>query len=956
VQFAGARTTNHPLRNGPVEDVNIYVVYDDSGQGACRLELDANAALYDEEYLERLQRRFLQLLSVLSDPAEFVGRMDILLPEERQRIREGWNKTSVDYPKNGRVNELFEAQSQRTPDRIAATFGEHRLTYRQLSEQAARLARHLSALGVNANDRVALHIERSADILIALLGILKAGAAYVPLDPTYPRERLEFILSDCRPRVLLTEQKLKDRLGLSDASVLFMDALPPEPAFVASAPVAGDLAYVIYTSGSTGQPKGVRITHNSLVNFLCAMQREPGITAEDRLLAVTSISFDIAALELFLPLIVGAEVIIAPADVASDGRRLAALMRSSDVSVMQATPSTWRMLLSAGWEGSAGLKILCGGEAWPVELANALLSRCSALWNMYGPTETTVWSAAARIMARQRVDIGPPTANTTFYVMDQSGQLVPPGIPGELYIGGDGVARGYLNKPELTSERFVADPFRETPGRLYRTGDRVRQLSDGRLEFLGRFDNQVKVRGFRIELGEIEAVLRSHPSVQDAVATAADDGEGGRRLVAFVTPNGEADLPIGSLRELLRQRLPPYMTPAAIIRVEAFPLTPNGKIDRNQLALSDDRANRTSDSVFVAPRTVLEKLVADLWRGCLQVREIGVHDNFFDLGGDSLSTVQLTLEIERAAGVCIPSSSIFEAPTVGEMAKALADQKPKTGYSPLVPLRPGRNAPPVFMIPSMFGSVAELIPIARALAGQFPIYGIQARGLDGAEPPHDRVEAMADCYVEAVKRVQPHGPYFFVGKCFGGVVAIEMARRLLEDGEEIGLLAALDAFPHPRFWPIRLRMGHFGVPLVRNSFGTLRTRRLRDIAGRIAHAPQKFAMIAKGELSFLNPPETLPFVAKAVFQAAVEAQAQYEPSYYPGKVDFLMCGYHKFVPNAHSWVWRKWVGAHEEASLPIESHSEPKRAHDVASWVFDRLQRATSPPARSAYQAAIVSG
>jgi len=398
------------------------------------------------------------------------------------------------------------------------------------------------------------------------------------------------------------------------------------------------------------------------------------------------------------------------------------------------------------------------------------------------------------------------------------------------------------------------------------------------------------------------------------------------------------------------------MTPAAIIRVEAFPLTPNGKIDRNQLALSDDRANRTSDSVFVAPRTVLEKLVADLWRGCLQVREIGVHDNFFDLGGNSLSIVQLTLEIERAAGVCIPSSSIFEAPTVGEMAKALADQKPKTGYSPLVPLRPGRNAPPVFMIPSMFGSVAELIPIARALAGQFPIYGIQARGLDGAEPPHDRVEAMADCYVEAVKRVQPHGPYFFVGKCFGGVVAIEMARRLLEDGEEIGLLAALDAFPHPRFWPIRLRMGHFGVPLVRNSFGTLRTRRLRDIAGRIAHAPQKFAMIAKGELSFLNPPETLPFVAKAVFQAAVEAQAQYEPSYYPGKVDFLMCGYHKFVPNAHSWVWRKWVGAHEEASLPIESHSEPKRAHDVASWVFDRLQRATSPPARSAYQAAIVSG
>lgn len=921
-QFAGARSTNHPVRNGPVDDINIYVVYDESGEGACQVKFDANPALYDADELEHLLRRYLQLLSALDDPDELVGRLEILPSEEREFLLKHWNRTDAAYPAKSSINELIEIQSQRAPDRVAATFGERQLTYRQLEERAADLARHLSALGVTAGDHVALHVERSLDMLVGLLGILKSGAAYVPLDPGYPRERLEYILGDCRPRVLLTERRLRDRLRTMGAAELLIDELPPVPPDSGPTPKAGDLAYLIYTSGSTGHPKGVQVPHKAFVNFLYAMQREPGIASNDKLLAVTSLSFDIAGLELFLPLICGAEVVIAPADIVSDGRSLAALIRSSGATIMQATPATWRMLLSSGWEGGEGLTILCGGEAWPVGLANALLPRCSALWNMYGPTETTVWSAAARIEAGQPVHIGPPMANTTFYVLDPRGQLAPLGIPGELYIGGDGVARGYHNKPELTAERFVPDPFSAAEGRrLYRTGDQVRQLPSGRLEFLGRLDHQVKVRGFRVELGEIEAVLRSHPSVQDAVAVAADDGDGHRRLAAFVTAKQE-EVSVDRLKELIRQRLPPYMMPAAIVRLLDMPLTPNGKIDRKSLALRDDWAQRPSDVLPEAPHSPLEQLVADLWRKCLQVRQIGSHDNFFDLGGDSLLAVKLTMEIEQATGVSVPANWIFDAPTVSEMAKLVASQKPRGRYSPLVLLRSGAGAP-LFMVPSMFGSVEELLPIAQAFPDDVPVYGIQAKGLSGEEPPHDRVEAMAEFYADAIMRLQPKGPYSVVGKCFGGLVAIEIARCLLARGQDVGLLGGLDTLPHPRFWPLRLRTAYYGRRFVRNSIASLRTRGFRD----------------KGDMAFSAARQTLPLAAKSVFQAAVVAQAEYKPRPYPGKLNFLMCGYDGFVPNAHSSVWKKWVGGLEEGSLPRECHTDARRSEGAALWIFDRLPR-----------------
>jgi len=948
--FAGARATTVPISNGPVDDLNIHVVNDQSEEGGWRVEFDANPALYDQAMLTRLQRRFLHLLASLKDPADVVGRLDILPPDERREILVAWNATRSAYPHDRHVDDLFAEQARRTPDRVAVACGRQRLTYRELNEKAEDLARHLSSLGVRPGDRVALHVERSADMVAALLGILKADGAYVPLDPNYPQERLALILADSTPRVLVSELGLRGRLDPQGAAILCLDSLPPPPAETAPVrPAAerrgGEPAYVLYTSGSTGRPKGVQIPHRALVNFLTAMRHEPGITADDTLLAVTSLSFDIAALELFLPLIVGAQVTIAPAAVAADGVRLAALLQECAATIMQATPATWRLLLEAGWAGSRTLRILCGGEAWTPELAGELLPRCASLWNMYGPTETTVWSAVARIGRDQPVLIGPPIANTRFYVVDRHGQPVPVGVPGELCIGGDGVADGYLNRPDLTAERFAADPFSDDPAaRMYRTGDRVRSLADGRLEFLGRLDHQVKIRGFRVELGEIETILRSHPAVLDAVVVVRDD-HGERRLAGYVTASGAEPVPVGSLRDLLRRKLPPYMMPDALVTLAALPLTPNGKIDRKALPAPDDRMRRDAGAASVGPRTPLEELLAGLWCESLHLKQVSIHDNFFDLGGDSLAMLRLSLEIERATGRNFPLPWIYDAPTVAGMAEILAGRKAASGYSPLVLLRPGAETPPVFLIHPVGGSTQRLMPIAKSLPGRQPVYGLQARGFDGMEAPFDRVEAMADCYVDAILSVQPRGPYVLAGMCFGGLVAMEVARRLMARGEPIGLLAFLDTYPHPRFWPLRFRFDYLVLRRIREAWAALRASKREEIisylASRIAVLLRKGMGTATGSRSFVKAPDSLPPAVKAVFGGGIAALETYRPHYYPGTVSYLMCGYHTYLPDGPASAWRRLVGR-------LEVHCGP-RAYDedgltnaeyVANWLSDRMQGA----------------
>jgi amino acid adenylation domain-containing protein len=650
-------------------DLSAYI-----GSGADGLDgfVEFRTDLFDPSTVERLARHYETLITaVVDDPDRPISTLTFLTAGERAQLLTAWNATASDYPREQTVPQLFAAQAMRTPEAAALTIGNVTLSYRALADRVRACAVRLRAVGVRPGALVGVHLDRSVDLVVAVLAILDAGGAYVPLDPAFPAERLAFMLDDAQATVLVTERALAGRLAAGSATVVMIDEASPVDAPVAMARVghaAGpdDLAYVLYTSGSTGQPKGVEIPHRALTNFLWAMRRDPGCAAGDVLLAVTTLSFDIAGLELYLPLITGGHVVLASRETATDGRALAAAVARVQPTILQATPATWRMLIEAGWTGTPGLKALCGGEALPPDLADALLERVDELWNMYGPTETTIWSSVERITAGADITIGRPIANTTFYVVDQALQPVPVGVPGELLIGGDGLARGYHGRAALTAEKFIADPFASDPSaRIYRTGDLAKWRADGKVVHLGRLDHQVKLRGFRIELGEIEAALASHPTVQQAVTIVREDRPGQAMLVGYVLPATGATVDATALRAHVRTTLPEYMVPAQIVALEAFPLTPNGKIDRKRLpapAVAVDVATR------VAPRTETERQLAAIWADVLGVSDIGIYEGFFELGGHSLLAVRLLSRIKAVCGVDVPLPVLFAAPSIAAFA------------------------------------------------------------------------------------------------------------------------------------------------------------------------------------------------------------------------------------------------------------------------------------------------
>ena len=595
---------------------------------------------------------------MIADPRHVVSALPLLSETERQRLLVKWNNTRADYPRDKCVHQLIGEQAARTPDAIAAVCGERQLTYAQLETTANRLAHFLRQRGVSTGDRVAICLERSLEMLVGVLGILKSGAAYVPLDPDFPAERIKTVIEDADPALLLTQEDVAARLGMEGGRpatpTVCLDSVWHEMACQSDRPPANtaassDLAYVIYTSGSTGKPKGVEITHRAVVNLLCSMARQPGLTAQDTLLAVTTLAFDIAVLELYLPLCVGARVVLATSEATADGDQLLALLNASGATVMQATPATWRLLLEAGWNAPSKLKILCGGEALPRDLADALLARSASVWNMYGPTETTIWSATSRVEPGPGpVTIGPPIANTEFYVLDAKGQPVPLGVAGELHIGGDGVARGYWIRPQLTAEKFIPDPFRGDPNyRLYKTGDLVRYRPDGMLEFLGRLDTQVKIRGYRIETCEVEAVLKQYPGLRECVVVAREAAPGDTRLIAYLVAPQPAPA-TADLRGFLSTKLPSYMVPSLFVPLEALPRTPNGKIDRRALPSPENAAMQHTHN-GVVPRTPREQLLADICAEVLKVKKVGIHDSLFDLGADSLQLFQIVTRAKDAA-------------------------------------------------------------------------------------------------------------------------------------------------------------------------------------------------------------------------------------------------------------------------------------------------------------------
>ncbi|UOE52123.1 amino acid adenylation domain-containing protein [Mucilaginibacter sp. SMC90] len=712
------------------------------------------------------------------------------------------NNTAADYPKEKALIHLTAAAAHQYPDKVALKFHERTLTYKALNEAANKLAGYLIDQGLKRGDVAGVALDRSPEMVISLLAVMKTGAAYVPLDPEYPKDRIEFMLEDSSARILITSEKYHNHFAANSTEVLIEAALDKFPSYPATEPetvVSGeDLAYILYTSGSTGKPKGVQIRHFSLINFLVSCQTVPGLTPDDKVLAVTTISFDIAGLDLYLPLITGAELLLADSTTAKDGRALVDLVKAEDVTVMQATPFTWRMMLVSGWDSKLPLKVYCGGEAFPKDLVTQLLPKCEEIWNLYGPTETTIYSTIKQITSDEDITIGKPVANTQIYILDEALNNLTDGSIGEIYIGGDGVAVGYLNRAELSAERFVKDIFSPVEGaRMYRTGDLGKIRQDGEIVCLGRIDHQVKVRGYRIELEEIEQNLLKQENIKQAVVIAREDTPGMPRLVAYViSPESKEGIDLknqfDAWQKGLLAVLPEYMVPDDFVVMDMIPITPNGKIDRKALPKPDYNIIYR-EGEFVSPRTDNEKLVARIWQQNMGIEQISILDNFFELGGRSLVAVKIMAAIEQETGRRLPLATLFEHATIEKLAARLEGDE-VISWESLVPIKPDGSKMPLYIVHGAGLNVLLFNALAMNMDAEQPVYGLQARGLNGIDEPLDVMEEIAANYIAEIVAKNPEGPYALAGYSLGGIIAYEMANQLIAAGKEVKMVAMFDTY------------------------------------------------------------------------------------------------------------------------------------------------------------------
>jgi amino acid adenylation domain-containing protein len=756
-----------------------------------------NSDLFDTATIERMAGHFERLLRhALAEPQRCIGQLPLLDEAERDQLLVKWNDTAIAGPAQRTIHELFEDQVARTPKATALVFEDDSLTYAQLNARANRWAHHLIALGVGPDTCVAIALPRGIEMVVALLATLKAGGAYVPLDPDYPTERLAFMLADSAPRVLITQATGRAALGLLlpslavvelDTAARPWDGMPdtnPDARALGLHP--SHLAYVIYTSGSTGMPKGVAIEHRSAANLIewARASFEPSVL--DRTLFSTSLNFDLAVFECFVPLCSGAAVCLV---------RNALVMQNSpqEVTLINTVPSALSALVDAHAIPQSVHTVNVAGEPLKRELVQRIFDHSSVhtVCNLYGPSETTTystWCAMDRTTGFHP-SIGRPIAHTRIYILDAHGALVPAGVAGEIHIGGAGVARGYLNRPDLTAERFVPDPFAAEPGaRLYKTGDLGRWRADGTIEFLGRNDHQVKIRGFRIELGEIEARLLELPGVREAAVLAREDLPGEKRLVAYVA--GENALQPEALRTHLGASLPEYMVPAAYVQLDALPLTPNGKLDRRALPAPEGDAYGTR--AYEAPQGELESTFAAIWSELLGVERIGRHDNFFALGGHSLLALQAVSRLSRRLGREVPVHVLFSTPTVAALAHEIGKPDGPEEFRHIVTIRSSGSHAPLFIIHAGDGEVGYAFDLAPHLPADRPLYALAAIGFADGEAPLSDVEAMASAYVRAMRSVQPHGPYHLVGWSSGGMIAYEIAAQLLSADEQVGFVGVID--------------------------------------------------------------------------------------------------------------------------------------------------------------------
>jgi amino acid adenylation domain-containing protein len=823
VDVESRESTNYPL---------TLLVQDG---GALALRLFCERGRFERAAGARLAGQLRCLLAALAgDLTARVGEVSALAPGERHQLLCEWNAgrdagwgaerdAGPAMPAAATLLGLVTRQAARTPAAVAVVQGGESWSYGELVRRAWQFARRLRELGVAPEVCVAVALERRPEAMAVILGVLAAGGAYVPLDPAHPAERLRWVLDDCRAPLVVASRRLAPLLpALGEARVWVTDELDGGDGASGDAGAVGavdengggdawslegsaapdGLAYVMYTSGSTGRPKGVPVAHASAAGLLAAMQERLGASERDAMLAVTALTFDISVLELFLPLAAGGRIVLASAAEAGDATALAGLLRDSGATVMQATPSTWRLLAEVGWPGSPALCALSGGEELPADLARWLAASCGELWNLYGPTETTIWSLAERVEpGAPEVAIGRPLSNSAAFILDGDLRPVPLGAVGELCIGGAGVARGYLGRPDLTAERFVPDALGNRPGgRLYRTGDLSCHLPDGRLRFLGRRDQQLKLRGHRIEPGEIEVALARHPALREAAVVLAAGGSAEPYLTAFLVAE-PGDRPASEeIRAHLARILPRTHLPATFTFLPELPLTPHRKLDRAALqraAVSGTAALASRPALGVAPRDVLELQLLWIWEELLPARPISVKAGFFDLGGHSLLGVRLVARIRKELGLELPLAALLQNPSVEQLAGMLrAGVPPKA--SPLVRIAAGCAKPPLVCVHAAGGHALCYRPLAQHLGARRPVLGLEAIGLHGGEEPVGDMAEIARRYVAALCEEQPEGPYHLLGWSFGGLVAYEMACQLAEAGRPVGLLALLDtAAPEP---------------------------------------------------------------------------------------------------------------------------------------------------------------
>jgi aspartate racemase len=890
-------------------------------------------ALYDPTTIERLARHFVTVLqAAVVAPDTPVAALPLLDDEERRLVTLQWNATRSNYPRDRCVHELFEEQCAATPDAVALVAASETVTYAELNRRANRLAEQIRRLGVGPQALVGIWMERSIEAIVAMVGTLKAGAAYVPFDLAAPRERLGFVLADAGIGVVLTQQSLADQLPPSSARIVRVDAEAPLPGETGpSGPASGvtseALAYVMYTSGSTGEPKGVAVTHRNVVRLVRGTDYV-SFGPDEVFLQLAPLSFDAATFEVWGCLLNGGRLAVAPPGVASVSE-LGAILERQGVTTLWLTAGLFHQVVDHGLQGLRGLRqLLAGGDVLSVSHAARVVEELPGcrLINGYGPTEGTTFTCCHPVTAesvrRRSVPIGRPIANTRTYVLDRDRRPVPIGVAGELWIAGDGVAQGYFRRPDLTADRFVEHQFEDGPAeRLYRSGDIVRYLPDGTIEFLGRADGQVKLRGFRIELGEIEATLARHPSVRNVVVVVHGAGNE-KRLVAYVVL--DRTLAPAELRAFAGERLPGYMVPAVFVAVAELPLTANGKVDRRRLPAPP--LPELESAPRVAPRDELERQLVQIWEECLGIQAIGIHDDFFDLGGHSLLAIRLFARLEETLHQKLPLAMLFQAPTVAQLAVLIRGGGWAKSWRAIAPIQASGTRPPLFAVPGVDSQVVGFHRLAQLLGRDQPFYGLQSRGLDGQERPLSRLEDIAAYFVSEVRERCPQGPYFLAGTCMGGVVAFEMARQLHAAGQEVRFLGLIDTWPpaklpgrrsktwaNPALTPVHFILSRAALYLRTMALMT-RRERMRFLAGKARMIKE---MIVKRDPFRGDSSE---FHRAAVTQANLVAFQSYAPKPYPGPAVQFRAVDRNVVPLLDTrMVWKEFTSRLDVYDVPGDS-------------------------------------